>query len=162
MCCGRLQLENGKECRSLIVFVVFTEYAYTLKVGEKGDIYSFGVVLLELVTGKQPVDPSFGEGIDLVKWVNKKVQSKEGIHEVLDQRVGLLPREDMVLLLRVGILCTSVSPMQRPSMREVVKLLKEASPETKEGSKSEKEGQGLVNRKDEKRDYVPLAFVESL
>jgi serine/threonine protein kinase len=37
------------------------EYAYTLNVGEKSDIYSFGVVLLELVTGKRPVESTFGE-----------------------------------------------------------------------------------------------------
>ncbi|KAF5764487.1 putative protein kinase RLK-Pelle-LRR-XI-1 family [Helianthus annuus] len=44
------------------------EYAYTLRINEKCDIYSFGVVILELVTGKRPVDPEYGEK-DLVKWV---------------------------------------------------------------------------------------------
>lgn len=37
---------------------------------EKSDVYSFGVVLLELVTGRRPVG-EFGDGVDIVQWVNK-------------------------------------------------------------------------------------------
>jgi serine/threonine protein kinase len=109
--------------------VIFSEYAYTLKVGRKGDIYSFGVVLLELLTGKQPADPTFEEGEDLVKWVNKKLENnKEGtMDEILDCRVSL-PSFDLKPLLQVAIMCTSTSPTRRPVMREVVKMLKEASP----------------------------------
>ncbi|KAG0628563.1 hypothetical protein M758_1G035600 [Ceratodon purpureus] len=104
------------------------EYAYTLKVGQKGDVYSFGVVLLELISGKQPTDPSFTEGVDLVNWVNTELQSKEGIDTILDPRVGSSPPYAMDSFLKVGILCTSKSPVQRPSMREIVKMLKEVSP----------------------------------
>jgi serine/threonine protein kinase len=43
------------------------EYGYTLNVNKKSDIYSFGVVILELVTGSRPIDPEFGENKDLVK-----------------------------------------------------------------------------------------------
>jgi serine/threonine protein kinase len=104
------------------------EYAYTLKVGQKGDVYSFGVVLLELITGKQPTDQSFSEGVDLVEWVNKGQQSEEGINKILDPRVGSPPPYAMDSFLKVGILCTSKMPVQRPSMREIVKMLKEVSP----------------------------------
>ncbi|MFS8011853.1 putative protein kinase RLK-Pelle-LRR-XIIIa family [Helianthus anomalus] len=57
------------------------EYAYTLRVNEKCDIYSFGVVILELVTGKHPVDPEYGEK-DLVKWVCTTLDQK-GLDVVL-------------------------------------------------------------------------------
>ncbi|KAL2941263.1 MDIS1-interacting receptor like kinase 1 [Bienertia sinuspersici] len=40
-------------------------------------IYSYGVVLLELVTGKKPVDSSFGESTDLVEWVRGKLERTE-------------------------------------------------------------------------------------
>ncbi|XXG67570.1 hypothetical protein AAC387_Pa06g0886 [Persea americana] len=43
------------------VFEREAEYAYTLRVNEKSDTYSFGMVILELVTGKRPVDPEYGE-----------------------------------------------------------------------------------------------------
>lgn len=99
-----------------------------MKVGQKGDVYSFGVVLLELISGKQPTDPSFNEGVDLVKWVSIGLQSKEGIIKILDPRVGSPPSYPMDSFLKVGIRCTSKSPVQRPSMREIVKMLKEISP----------------------------------
>ena len=66
----------------------FAEYVYTLKVDEKSDIYSFGVVLLELLTGKRPFEPEFGEGVDIAQWVRKKVQSREGVMQVLDKRMS--------------------------------------------------------------------------
>ncbi|KAK7318031.1 hypothetical protein RJT34_02728 [Clitoria ternatea] len=46
---------------SLSVIAESYEYAYTLWVNEKSDIYSFGVVILELVTRKPPLDLEYGE-----------------------------------------------------------------------------------------------------
>ncbi len=64
------------------------EYAYTLKVNEKSDIYSFGVVLMELLTGNRPIEPSFGDGVDIVQWVRQKIQTKDGVLEILDSTMG--------------------------------------------------------------------------
>lgn len=69
-------------------FLFCAEYAYTLKVNEKSDIYSFGVVLLELLTGKRPIEAEFGDGVDIVQWVRRKIQTKDGIVEVLDPTMG--------------------------------------------------------------------------
>lgn len=107
------------------------EYAYRMRVDEKGDIYSFGVVLLELVTGRPAIDAAvFGEGVDLVSWVSTKVQTKEGLYEILDADCGKNVQDEMIMLLRVGLLCTSFMPMSRPSMREVVMMLKIAEPKS--------------------------------
>ncbi|PAN33123.1 hypothetical protein PAHAL_5G538800 [Panicum hallii] len=100
------------------------EYAYTLRVNEKSDTYSFGVVLLELVTGKPPVDPEFGEK-DLVKWVCSTLQQK-GVEHVVDSRLDMSCfKEEMVRVLNIGLQCASSLPINRPAMRSVVKMLQE-------------------------------------
>ncbi|KAG5246997.1 leucine-rich repeat receptor protein [Salix suchowensis] len=86
------------------------EYAYTLRVNEKSDIYSFGVVILELVTGKRPVDPEYGEK-DLVKWVCTTLDQKGVDHE------------EICKILNIGILCTSPLPINRPSMRRNLSMI---------------------------------------
>jgi len=89
---------------------VDTEYAYTLQVDEKSDIYSYGVVLLEILSGKRSVEPEFGDGNSIVDWVKSKIKTKNGINDVLDKNAGascLSVREEMMLLLRVALMCTS-------------------------------------------------------
>ena len=111
-----------------------TEYGYTLKVGEKSDIYSFGVVLLELLTGKMPLDPSFGESIDIVEWTRMKVKKNRGLEEVLDPTISgqcKHVQEEMQLVLRIALLCTAKLPKDRPSMRDVITMLGEARPRRK-------------------------------
>ncbi|KAI3918725.1 hypothetical protein MKX01_042045 [Papaver californicum] len=110
------------------------EYAYTLQVDEKSDIYSYGVVLMEILSGKKSVEPEFGEGNSIVDWVRSKIKTKEGVAEVLDKNAGSLcqsVREEMMIVLRVALLCTSSNPAERPSMRDVVSILHEAKPQRK-------------------------------
>ncbi|KAJ6761636.1 LEUCINE-RICH REPEAT RECEPTOR-LIKE PROTEIN KINASE FAMILY PROTEIN-RELATED [Salix koriyanagi] len=83
------------------------QYAYTMKVTEKCDIYSYGVVLLELLTGRAPVQP-LDQGGDLVSW---------------DQNT--IPH--MITAMKIALLCTSMSPHDRPTMREVVLMLIESN-----------------------------------
>ncbi|CAN4083087.1 unnamed protein product [Withania somnifera] len=117
------------------------EYAYTLKITEKSDVYSFGVVLLELITGKRPNDSSFGENKDIVKWVLEVAMSKkdEGtghvtgasgildLNQLVDQRMN--PSASNYTQIKnvfdVALLCASALPINRPSMRRVVELLKD-------------------------------------
>ncbi|KAL1834140.1 hypothetical protein ACET3Z_003791 [Daucus carota] len=99
------------------------EYAYTLRVNEKSDTYSFGVVILELVTGRLPVDPEFGEK-DLVKWVCTSLDQK-GIDHVIDPKLDSCFKEEICKVLNVGLICTSPLPINRPSIRRVVKMLHE-------------------------------------
>ncbi|KAL3522346.1 hypothetical protein ACH5RR_015180 [Cinchona calisaya] len=119
---------NGKGAKSMSVIAgscgyIAPEYAYTLRVNEKSDIYSFGVVILELVTGRLPVDPEYGEK-DLVKWVCTTLDQK-GIDHVIDTKLDSCFKEDMCKVLNIGLLCTSPLPINRPSMRRVVKMLQE-------------------------------------
>ncbi|XP_057792429.1 receptor-like protein kinase HSL1 [Salvia miltiorrhiza] len=117
---------NGVESMSVIAGscgYIAPEYAYTLRVNEKSDIYSFGVVLLELVTGRPPVDPEYGEK-DLVSWVRATLESK-GTSHVVDPELDSGFEEHICRVLDVGLLCTSSLPINRPSMRRVVIMLQE-------------------------------------
>lgn len=111
------------------------EYAYTMKVTEKCDIYSYGVVLLELLTGKTPVQP-LEEGGDLVTWVRNYIRNHSLSSEILDARLNLkdaITVNHMITMLKIALLCTSMSPFDRPSMREVVSMLIGSNEREREG-----------------------------
>ncbi|KAL2496839.1 Receptor-like protein kinase HSL1 [Forsythia ovata] len=117
-------VNRGVESMSVIAGscgYIAPEYAYTLRVNEKSDIYSFGVVILELVTGRTPTDPDFGEK-DLAMWVYTTLDQK-GIDNVVDPSLNSGFKEHICRVLDIGLLCTSSLPINRPSMRRVVKML---------------------------------------
>lgn len=105
------------------------EYAYTMKVTEKCDIYSYGVVLLELLTGRTPVQ-SLDQGGDLVTWVRHYVRDHSLTSGILDSRLNLQDKsmvDHMLTVLKIALMCTSMSPFDRPSIREVVLMLIESN-----------------------------------
>lgn len=100
-----------------------------MKVTEKCDIYSYGVVLLELLTGKTPVQ-ALDQGGDLVTWVRNFIQKHTLSPGLLDARVNLEEEatvSHMISVLKIALRCTSMSPSDRPTMREVVLLLIESN-----------------------------------
>jgi len=112
-----------------------------MKVTEKSVVYSFGVVLMELITGKRPNDCSFGENKDIVKWITEIVLSASPergsrnmgggkyytMTKIVDPRLNptSCDYEEVKKVLNVALLCTSAFPINRPSMRKVVELLKD-------------------------------------
>lgn len=105
-----------------------------MKITEKSDVYSYGVVMLEVLTGKQPVDPTIPGGMHIVDWVRQK---KGGI-EVLDPCLLSRPEteiEEMVQALGIALLCVSTSPGERPTMKDVAAMLKEIKDEKEEYAK---------------------------
>lgn len=114
--------------------MIFAEYAYTLQVDEKSDIYSYGVVLMEILSGKRSMDQEFGDANSIVDWVRSKIKTKDGIDGILDKNAGARcssVREEMIQMLRIALRCTSRNPADRPSMRDVVLMLQEAKPKRK-------------------------------
>ncbi|XP_060208393.1 receptor-like protein kinase 5 [Lycium barbarum] len=112
------------------------EYAYTTKVNEKIDIYSFGVVLLELVTGRQP--NSGEEHTSLAEWAWKQHgEGNNAIDNMLDTDIKeACYLEEMKTVFRLGLICTSNLPTSRPSMKEVLQILHRCKSFRNSGGKS--------------------------
>lgn len=86
-------------------------------------MYSFGVVLLELVSGRPAEQAESGDSLDIVKWVRRKVNITNGVFQVLDPNVPSSSQREMLGALDLALRCTSVMPEKRLSMFEVVKAL---------------------------------------
>ncbi|KAM7479623.1 hypothetical protein LguiA_027836 [Lonicera macranthoides] len=97
------------------------------KVSHKADVYSFGVLLLELLTGKAPTHALLNEeGVDLPRWVQSIVR-EEWTSEVFDLELLRYQNveEEMVQLLQLAIDCAAQYPDKRPSMSEVTVRIEE-------------------------------------
>ena len=92
------------------------------RVSQKADVYSFGVLLLELLTGKAPTHAVLhDEGVDLPRWA-RSVVKEEWTSEVFDTELLRHPgaEEEMVEMLRLAMDCTEPALDQRPAMPEIV------------------------------------------
>lgn len=92
---------------------------------ERGDIYSFSVVLLELVIRKQPTGPEFKDknGGNLVDWV-LQMMKKEHADQVLDSTIlNAYSKPSMLKMLQIVVGCIFDNPTTRPTMLRVQEFL---------------------------------------
>ncbi|XP_048230994.1 probable LRR receptor-like serine/threonine-protein kinase At1g12460 isoform X2 [Ricinus communis] len=102
---------------------VAPELAQSLRLSEKCDVYSFGVILLELVTGRKPVEsPSANEVVILCEYVRSLLETGSA-SDCFDRSLRGFSENELIQVMKLGLICTSEVPSRRPSMAEVVQVL---------------------------------------
>lgn len=120
--------------------VDIAEYGYGVKPTKAGDVYSFGVTLLELFTGKNPTDECFTGELNLVKWVESGF--RKDVMEVIDIKLWKhsldleYENQNMISLgkvkdclketIEVALSCTVNYPAERIDIKDVVSKLQNA------------------------------------
>lgn len=128
------------------------EYAMWGKVSESCDVYSFGILLLEIVTGRKPIEKLPG-GIKrtITEWAEPHI-SRGRFKDLVDPKLrGNFEEKQVVQAVNVAALCVQSEPEKRPTMKEVVALLKGQEPVTAR-IKSVKYGEELMERDQESDD----------
>lgn len=109
-----------------------TEYGAGNVVSTNGDIYSYGILVLETVTGKRPTDSIFRQGLSLRDYVEQAL--RHSMMDVVDARLEneLQTVDDssskrkidcLISLLRLGMSCSQEMPSSRMSTRDIIKEL---------------------------------------
>ncbi|XP_073277964.1 BRASSINOSTEROID INSENSITIVE 1-associated receptor kinase 1-like isoform X3 [Primulina huaijiensis] len=113
------------------------EYLSTGKSSEKTDVFGYGVMLLELITGQRAFDLARlanDDDVMLLDWVRGLLKEKK-LETLVDADLqGNYVDNEVEQLIQVALLCTQSTPLERPKMSEVVRML---------------EGDGLAERWEE-------------
>uniref|UniRef100_A0A5B6ZWK1 non-specific serine/threonine protein kinase n=1 Tax=Davidia involucrata TaxID=16924 RepID=A0A5B6ZWK1_DAVIN len=99
------------------------EYAMRGHLTEKADVFGFGVVALEIISGRPNSDSSLEEEkIYLLEWAWQLHENNREV-ELVDSNLSEFNEEEVKRVIGIGLLCTQTSPMMRPSMSRVVAML---------------------------------------
>ncbi|KAL8137037.1 hypothetical protein V2J09_003038 [Rumex salicifolius] len=148
---ARAALDEGNPQISTQVMGTFgylaPEYAMTGHLLVKSDVYSYGVVLLEILTGRKPVDFTQPQGQEnLVAWARPHLANKDGLQTIIDPSLtSALPLDSLSKVAAIASMCVSPEVSRRPFMGEVVQALKLICSEV-EDCRREVEGVGSSSR----------------
>ncbi|KAL6497620.1 hypothetical protein OROHE_027249 [Orobanche hederae] len=141
------------------------EYAGTGKLTMKSDIYSFGVVLLELITGRRPLDIARGNGKhSLVDWAGPIMKDRKSLVSLADPLLrGQFPECSLCRAMEMALMCIREDAHSRPSMKDVVHAMnfltsRQYDPDAdhddgRDGSPAERQGQEN-ERLNNPKDYL--------
>ncbi|MFQ6628561.1 hypothetical protein Gotur_006895 [Gossypium turneri] len=99
------------------------EYAENGFVSVRTDVYAFGIVLLQLISGRKVIDyKSEGQQVSLRQWAEPLIE-KLALHELIDPRIEeSYDTYQLYLMAKTAYLCVQMNPEMRPSMAEVMTL----------------------------------------
>ncbi|CAM8887121.1 unnamed protein product [Rhodiola kirilowii] len=126
---GFYPLINSAQAAQALFALKTPEYIQYQQVSPKSDIYCFGIIILEIVTGKFPSQYLLNGkgGTDVVHWVQTAI-SEQRESELIDPEIGNSLSEcvsDMKVLLRIGAECTETNMDKRPSLNEIISRVEE-------------------------------------
>jgi serine/threonine protein kinase len=104
----------------------FADYGMGCGISTRGDVYSFGVLLLEMLTGKRPTDEMFVDGFNLRSFAESmfpdrlaEILDPHMLHEESQPCAEVWMQSCIIPLVALGLSCSLQSPKERPGMRDV-------------------------------------------
>ncbi|GAU30820.1 hypothetical protein TSUD_267400 [Trifolium subterraneum] len=95
----------------------------TVNITEKCDVYGFGILVLEIVSGKRPMEYMEDDVVVLCDMVRSSLEDGKVEQCVDDKLVGNFSLEEAIPVIKLGLVCSSHVPSNRPNMDEVVNIL---------------------------------------
>ncbi|PIN25030.1 Serine/threonine protein kinase [Handroanthus impetiginosus] len=99
------------------------EYALLGQLTKKADVYSFGVLLLEIISGKSSSKTAFGYGFFVLLEWTWKLYNEGRLLEIVDPDLVDYPKDEILRFTKVALFCTQAATQQRPDMKQVLKML---------------------------------------
>lgn len=97
----------------------------TAKPSQKWDVYSYGMILLEIISGRSPIVLRDNTNMDLVEWIQLQIGARNPIINVLDPFLARksVRDEEFFKVLEIALDCVQANAERRPSMKHVAESL---------------------------------------
>ncbi|KAE9587803.1 hypothetical protein Lal_00022040 [Lupinus albus] len=138
------------------------EYYANQQLTEKSDLYSFGVVLLELISGRKPVSSDdYGPEMNIVHWARSLIRKGDVISIMDESLVGNVKSESIWRVAEIAMQCVQQHGASRPRMQEVILAIQDASKIEKESESQLKlSSSGATSKPQSSRKTLLTSFLE--